>query len=469
MRKALVILLALVSVVSSCSKQKADFSQNFVRVSEKDPRYFELTDGTPYIPIGTNIAALDGRQSIEHYVRRLAENGGNFGRVWLNSSTFEVETTYGEINEENLENIKILLDCAAKYNVKIKLCIESFRHILPGRNKWDTKASYHVSNGGPFESMSDYIHSEKGKQEYLKRLQIIKDKVGEHPAVFAWELWNEMNAVDCPDIEQWNVEMLREVKKMFPHTMVVQSLGSLDRESSFPIYEFINKLPENEVMQVHRYLDEGAELPICSAPVDLLCEDAVKHILAYGCKKPALLAESGAVQPSHSGPSKLYPVDQEGIIFHDVLFAPFFCGAAGSGHIWHWDHYLEKYGKWHVLNQFSAAVEGINPIEESFKTSKVVDQDMNEYILSGKKHTLAWVRDATNTWQNEFVEGILPQTLEGRTISMTALTSGRKFSRIQAYDPWKNTWTDLTASVASSNEPLPLPPLRRSLVLKITF
>jgi hypothetical protein len=37
-----------------------------------------------------------------------------------------------------------------------------------------------------------------------------------------------------------------------------------------------------------------------------------------------LLAQSGAVEPSHSGPSKLYAKDKDGIILHDILFTPFF-------------------------------------------------------------------------------------------------------------------------------------------------
>lgn len=464
MKRLVIILFAFTAIISGCTEPKADFASSFVRVSEKNPGYFELTNGDPYIPIGCNIAALNGRESIEHYVRNIAENGGNYGRVWLNSSTFEIEEVYGEINQDNLENIRILLDCATRYNVKIKLCIESFRHIVPGMNRWDTKASYHVSNGGPFEDMSDYIHSEKGRQEFLKRLQIIKDKVGESPAVFAWELWNEMNAVDCPDIEEWNVDMLREVKKMFPNTMVVQSLGSLDRLSSNPIYEFINKLPENEVMQVHRYLDEGAELEICSAPVDLLCEDAVRHLLAYGCKKPALLAESGAVQPSHSGPSLLYPMDKDGIIFHDVLFAPFFSGAAGPGHIWHWDHYLEKYGKWHVLQHFASAVEGINPIEEEFVPSRTTANGLNQYVLDGNDHALVWLRDSSNTWRHEFIDGVEPSVLCGKTFDLSLIGGSKDVRSIEAFDPWSNYWSELAvASVAS------LPDFSRSLVLRITL
>lgn len=116
-----------------------------------------------------------------------------------------------------------------------------------------------------------------------------------------------------------------------PENLVMQSLGSLDRESSFPIYEFINRLPSNEVAQVHRYIDEGAELAVCGAPVDSMASDAIAVLRGYGLRKPMLLAESGAVKPVHTGPHPIYKVDTMGSVLHDVLFAPFSAEPPGRG------------------------------------------------------------------------------------------------------------------------------------------
>lgn len=91
-------------------------------------------------------------------------HGANFGRVWLNTGLFEIETRYGEVDSAKLVRIDRLLELADRYGIKIKFCIESFRHIRPGVNKWDTKASYHTSNGGPFADADDYITSPRGKR-----------------------------------------------------------------------------------------------------------------------------------------------------------------------------------------------------------------------------------------------------------------------------------------------------------------
>ena len=44
-----------------------------------------------------------------------------------------------------------------------------------------------------------------------------------------------------------------------------------------------------------------------------------------------------------------------GIILHDVLFAPFFAGAAGPGHCWHWNVYVDRNNLWHHFARFAAS------------------------------------------------------------------------------------------------------------------
>lgn len=457
------MIVAVSTIIScSCSPQKP-FSSSYVEISRKDPHYFCLSNGKTYIPIGSNIAALGSRGAIERYVTALADNGANYGRVWLNSALFEVETEYGKLNEEHLANIEYLLDLALKHNLKIKLCIESFRHIRPGKNRWDTKASYHVSNGGPFEDAAQFIASERGREEYLRRLAIIRDRVGDHPAVFGWELWNEMNAVDCPEIRAWNAYMLPRVKAMFPRNLVMQSLGSLDRPSSFAIYEDICRMPSDEVLQIHRYLDPGAELPICYAPMDSLCSDAIRVLRGYGLDKPMLLAEGGAVQANHAGPSRLYPRDTVGMLLHDVIFTPFFCGSAGTGHSWHWDHYIEKNDLWYHFKRFVRAVEGIDPVAERFEPVRLDNGRLKGYALKGRRHLLVWFRDTANTWHTELEEGQAPELLSGQRVDLSKALEKRKIRAVDIYDPWTDRWTEATPEAA-----ITLPDFKRSLVVKVT-
>ena len=56
-------------------------SKGFVRVAARDPRFLEFDDGSPYFPVGQNVAFItDTYKSIE-MLRKLSENGANFVRI----------------------------------------------------------------------------------------------------------------------------------------------------------------------------------------------------------------------------------------------------------------------------------------------------------------------------------------------------------------------------------------------------
>ena len=78
--------LALV-VVPAPYRQTPETGSTYVHVSPRDHRYLELTDGTPYIPIGLNIVAPpyndanegEALHTMETWLANLSANGGNYG------------------------------------------------------------------------------------------------------------------------------------------------------------------------------------------------------------------------------------------------------------------------------------------------------------------------------------------------------------------------------------------------------
>ena len=237
----------------------------------------------------------------------------------------------------------------------------------------------------------------------------------------------------------------------------MQSLGSFDDERKKRTYEDLCRLPGNDVLQVHRYLDLGAKWKICHASVAELGAEAVKDLLGFEIPKPVLLAESGAVEPNHAGPFKLYEKDKDGIILHDVLFAPFFTGAAGPGHCWHWDHYVHKNDLWHVLGQFSKTVEGLDPGAEKFEPFEIPHSRCFLYGLKGKTKTLVWCRDRLNTWQTELDEGKAPEIVEKLELTLSG-------TRVEVYDPW----TDKRLAAKVSDGKITIPAFRRSVVVAVS-
>jgi len=475
------LLLVCIACNSDKSKKHETFTgHGYIGIGTSNPSYFQFSDGTPYIPVGINMISPGGKYrnkpdsalyEMGKWMKKLSENGGNYIRVWLSSPFWDIEDLQaGEYSEEKAQRIDRLIAMAGNYNLRIKMTFEHFRSLTLEENnqEWAVKNVYHRSNGGPLDSIGQYLSSPAGKKLFTDKLDFYMNRYGSDTLFFGWELWNEMNAMNVPQDSvffSWNEQMLYEVKQRFHENMVMQSLGSFDTEKVRPLYKKMMLLPGNQVAQVHRYLDPGADMEICHMPMDIICSSAVEELLSYNTGKPIILAETGAVESRHSGPSKYYPADTAGIILHDILFAPFFSGSAGAGMSWHWDTYVDKNDLWYHFGRFSEAVKGINPFEENFVVLKSETDDFRVYQLHGKRTILIWLRDKNNTWESELRDGKLALTKSG--IQLDLEQAGIKVSNVEVayYDPWTNKWQDSK----SDGLKLLLPDFKRSLVIRINL
>jgi len=482
MKYGIFILLFVTSlIINGC---RTDQSQNpnsklrFIEASKVNPAYFSFSDGSPYIPVGINLINPSGRHQenpdsafheIDQWMKNLSENGGNYVRIWLSQSFWDIEDqAAGKYSDEKVKRIDRFFEMARKYKLRVKITLEHFRSITLEENpqKWATKFVYHTSNGGPLDSIRQYLTSSAGQKLLLDKVDFYQKRYGSDTLFFGWELWNEMNAMKGPEDSvffEWNEKMLDEVKKRFPENLVMQSLGSFDDERIRPVYKKMMLLPGNEIAQVHRYLDLGAKMEVCHAPMDVICASAIEELLTYHTDKPVILAETGAVEPRHAGPSKYYPPDTAGILLHDILFAPFFAGSAGAGMSWHWESYVHKNNLWYHFRRFHEVVKDLNPIEENFMPSKSETDALRIYSLKGKKTTLLWLRDKVNNWESELDKGQKPQTLHGIQLNLSKLGIKELPRKIEVYDPWKNVWTTLE----NTDPVFTLPDFKRSLVVRV--
>jgi hypothetical protein len=367
-------------------------------------------------------------------MEQLQANGGNYMRVWLSNPFFDVEhARCGDYDETKAKRVEALLAIAARRGIRVKLCLEHFRHLGDGGQAWAAKPLHLVANGGTATDISDFFNGTASREQFKKKLAWFAQRFGDNPTVFGWELWNEINAVQGGDYLSWTEIMLPELHRLFPRNLAMQSLGSYDGEYARGPYRRLATMPGNDVAQVHRYLDLGAKLAVCHGPMDLLAADAVRELLSQQPGSPVLLAESGAVEPSHSGPFKLYNQDTNGVLLHDVLFAPFFAGAAGPGHIWHWDYYVAKQNLWWHFGRFAETIKDLDPPAEHFQPDLLLHPRLRVYVLKGQHTVLLWCRDAQNTWRRELAEGKAPDPVEGAVLDLGPLRLAKVSVRL--YDP----------------------------------
>ncbi|MDP0498310.1 MAG: hypothetical protein Q7Q73_19125 [Verrucomicrobiota bacterium JB024] len=448
-----------------------------IRCSATHARYFQCGD-TTWIPVGANLcfprfynSPEDGLATLRRYLDALADNGGNYTRLFLGHPLFDIEANgLGCFDTGKAQQLRALLDHAHARGIRVKLTLELFRtidpqpqaEVFPGALNF-SRPLYHTANGGKFDTLDEYLQSEAGHRHFLAKLDWLIERLGDHPAAFGWELWNEMNALRSPHWPAWTDAMLPELKRRLPQRLVMQNLGSFDRDDKRVPYDRIMPLPSNDIAQVHRYLDFGAPWTICQGPVDMMMADAITELRRIAPGKPVLLSEGGAVEPNHARPWDLYAKDRDGIVMHDVLFAPFFAGSAGSGQPWHWHEYIDRNDLWWHFRRFTRAIEGIDPVREAFTPARQDTQRLRVYALRGKDTSLLWCRDTACDWQTELRDGTPPAPVTGETLKLPHGNGSAPPTVLDVYDPWTDAWT----STSPSNDTIALPTFTRSLVIRV--
>ncbi len=455
-------------------------NKNYMQISSRDSRYFELSDGTSFIPVGINISfprfiktEAELLEYYREYIGNFAANGGNYVRVWLGSPFFELEPEKeGLFSQTALNRIFALVKIGEESGVRLKFTLEHFRFVSKAfQNEMFQgaasflKAAYHKDNGGSVIDMKSYFTTEAGHKIFRHKLKLLSENFKNNPTVAVWELWNEINAVitdDMTDWQQWTKQMLAEAHELFPNQLCVQSLGSFDSLDHYNMYNWLCNLPGNDFNQIHRYVDPGAKLDVCRGPMDVLASDAVAALHELNPDRPAILAESGAVEWCHCLPSHLYRGDVNGTLLHDALFAPFFSGSAGCGQHWHWEFYIHKHNLWWHFQRFSNAVAKIDPAAENYQPYKRDSQRLRFYGLKGETHSLLWVRDKFNTWQAELDQKQTPEVLKEISIDTDTITT-HTVSRAEYYLPWE----DKRGKLEIVEGKITLPDFKRSIVLKL--
>ena len=424
-------------------------------ISTRTPRYFEV-DGKPFIPVGVNLCYCNDREPKEGYLAwldRFAANGGNFIRLWCGNAFWDVMPKFGEIDEEAVTRLKWIADECQTRGIRIKLTLEQFRGFDKSQPPVFRKEIYapHV------KTMTDWFTNATCQAAFRRKIDAMAAAVGNRPAVAVVEIWNEIMGDWGVLQTAWQTETLAYMRKAFPGKLVVANLGSFSEADSGVTYDRICARNDNDFLQVHRYYDPGAGMAVCYGPIDFFCADAIRELRARRLDKPALLAEVGAVKPNHTGHSDLYAKDPEGVLMHDMVFAPFFAGAAGCGQMWHWDsRYVDGNGLWWHLGRFVKAIEGLDPIAEDFRPFYGESKAYRSYGLRGQNTTVVWLRDKRVDALAEVRDG---KTAERRTGWKVPIRAG---GPVDCYLPWE----DRHEPAAIRDGKIELPPFRRSVVLR---
>jgi hypothetical protein len=444
--------------------------RGYIRVSRRDPHYFEFDDGTPYFAIGMNM--VEGPLS-EYYrwIPRLAKNGGNYGRLWIGHPYFALELgPMGEYRLDAAWRLDQVLELSEEYGIYQKMCIDWIRHITPRgepRQQFDLEDyAYSVSNGGPCRNMRDFFALPEARRLFKNRLRYTVARWGYSTSVMAWELWNEINAVDREVrddralILDWNREMCRYLKSVDPAAhLTTNSLGS----SGF--WREMWEMPENEFAQMHNYYGwhrpEDEELAHDMAGLMLKWLEPVRHF-----SKPFLFAEFGVIREKPEIRA-LCDADAGGVHLHNGLWAPLAFGAAGTGHIWWWGQYVDPKNLYFHFAPVARFVEDIPFTTAEFVPAalETSHEALRAVGLRGKPLSILWLQNKKHTWWRVIHgEPIVP--VSGAEVRLRELPEGDY--RIEFWDTWKGGVSrTVEGRAAGGILRIAVPPLERDLAVKV--
>lgn len=257
----------------------------FVRVSARDPRSFEFTDGRFYFPIGHNIRSpFDTRHDgafpwmqrfdagtavYERYFRDMAAVGEQWAEVWFAPWSLGLEWDerwagyhgIGQYNMRHAWEMDRVLDEAARHGILVNLVIHNHGKFSLFSDREFVDNPFNVDNGGYLQTPEEYFSDPRALESFRKLMRYTIARWGYSRQIFAWELWSEFDLVGSqpgfykkPVCVEWHRMMSRFITQLDPNRHLVSSHVCSDYSRQDPN---LIALPEMDLCPVDAYHHKG--------------------------------------------------------------------------------------------------------------------------------------------------------------------------------------------------------------------
>jgi hypothetical protein len=427
---------------------EAGTAHGLLRRSRRDPRYLEFDDGTPYFAVGENMCWYDGRGTFayDEWIARLAEQGGNYIRLWMPSWAFALEWTErdGAAVTSSLGNyedrlnrawqLDYVVELARRHDIQVMLSIQNHGAFsLTSNSEW-VDNPYNAANGGPLATPRELFTNAEARELFKRRLRYIVGRWGYAVNVMSWELWNEVDLAEQPtpaELLEWHREMAGELRALDPYDRLISTSTSLaDALTPGAAFNALWDLDEIDYTQAHYYSFGGA-------PADFtqLFPRITRRLLRHG--KPAFISEAGV---DFRGPAETLEHDPDGDGFHDILWSAVFAEALGSGMSWWWDNVVDPTNLYFHFGPLAAFVRDVDFPGQNFvaATTDLAATDgrpLRAFQLRGDSIVLVWLKNRQHQWTSPD-----PEPIGGVILSLDGFTDG----------VWQTQWFDTRSSLTNT-------------------
>ncbi|MEA2554140.1 MAG: hypothetical protein QOJ65_2316, partial [Fimbriimonadaceae bacterium] len=311
----------------------------FVKVSARDPRYFDYQNGSAFFPLGVSSSVSGKRPELALLnTMRLVPTGSVLVTKTSGASKIDPDTAT-QIEAELEKNLAQQI-----------LCLEEAGELQHrgSRPKWPANP-YNRDNGGPLNTPKEFWTNADAERLYRAKLRYAVARYGAYKNLLAWELWREVDTVDAYDrdaVRNWFDRQTQFLKELDPYKHLITT------SFADPIGDKnIDRLPGIDFTQTHLY-----NLP------DLVPQVVLQQAKKATYSKPHLVTEVAADRSSDR-----LKEDSSGLQVHDPMWASVASGAAGAAMPWWTESFASSNKMSRHFSGVAAFVKGIDWPAERFR------------------------------------------------------------------------------------------------------
>lgn len=306
----------------------AELPHGFIRRSKQNVQRFIHDDGTPYTPIGFNVAWQNkGEPTYATSLSRMAQNGVNWTRIWAchwdgkNPWWPEPKTVRHDRDvmwQPALERWMEIFEAAERNRVGVQFVLFHHGQVTTEVNpNWKDHPWNRANPSGWLRSPVEFFTDTEAIRRSKAWLREAVARFGHHTSLMAWELFNEVEWVDAARkakrwdlVTKWHGEMARYLRS-------IDAYGHLITTSS--VVEQAALWDEMDIIEPHTY------------PTNIRVAVSAMDFRSF--KKPGMFGEFG---PANGASGNAMADVQDG------LYAGLLSNHAGAGQYWYWDTVQKK-------------------------------------------------------------------------------------------------------------------------------
>jgi mannan endo-1,4-beta-mannosidase len=340
-------------------------------------RYFMTEDGEPFLVIGHNEAMPwptlhhmhheEDVATTESYIQMLAEHGVTVLRIMLEYCEDEdwfFEDPVGQPVPATVLYWDDLIGLCERY--KIRLLVMFWDTFFMSR-RWEHHP--YSAEGSGFHGPGSFCTTESALAAEKERIQFFIDRWGDSPAIFAYDLLNEIHPYwggSPAEQARWVTEIAQFVKGYElerwgkRHLLTVSIFGAVPDAG---YNDLIMRHPELDFVTTHVYIFGLVDNPENTIDGALVMRDAVRHAFSQmDTVRPYLDTESGPIH-LFMDLGQTLPPEFDAEYLHNMSWAHLATGGAGSGMRWPFrdPHCLtpEMHAVQRVMSRFLPALDWV--------------------------------------------------------------------------------------------------------------